>query len=86
MIPLSLYVHMPWCIRKCPYCDFNSHESGGTLPQAQIDAYIQCLLHDLARDLPVAGQRQVRRSSWGAAHPVFSLLPTSAGCLGPLTT
>lgn len=43
-LPLSLYVHIPWCVRKCPYCDFNSHELHGELPAA---AYVQALLRDL---------------------------------------
>jgi len=38
--PLALYVHLPWCVRKCPYCDFNSHERGGPLPEAE---YLQAL-------------------------------------------
>ena len=33
--PLALYVHIPWCVRKCPYCDFNSHERAGALPEAE---------------------------------------------------
>jgi len=50
MIPLSLYIHVPWCIRKCPYCDFNSHKSPDKLPeQAYIDALIADFDHDLAR-------------------------------------
>ena len=46
--PLALYVHMPWCVRKCPYCDFNSHAAPESIPQAQ---YIDALLEDLAIDL-----------------------------------
>lgn len=46
--PLSLYVHIPWCVRKCPYCDFNSHKADQALPEA---AYIAALLDDLDRDL-----------------------------------
>ena len=47
-IPLSLYIHIPWCEKKCPYCDFNSH-----LAKAEVDesAYIDALLKDLAEDL-----------------------------------
>ncbi|CAA9891189.1 putative oxidoreductase [Candidatus Methylobacter favarea] len=48
MLPLSLYIHIPWCIKKCPYCDFNSHALKASLPE---DAYINALLNDLARDL-----------------------------------
>ena len=42
--PLSLYVHLPWCVKKCPYCDFNSHEARGEIPE---DAYVDALLRDL---------------------------------------
>ncbi|MDT8406165.1 MAG: radical SAM family heme chaperone HemW [Methylococcales bacterium] len=48
MSPLSLYVHMPWCLRKCPYCDFNSHEVKTALPE---QTYIEALLADLAGQL-----------------------------------
>ena len=46
--PLSLYIHVPWCVRKCPYCDFNSHASPQSLPEAE---YIAALLADLDADL-----------------------------------
>ncbi len=46
--PLSLYVHLPWCVRKCPYCDFNSHTAPGVLPQRE---YVTALLADLDQDL-----------------------------------
>jgi coproporphyrinogen III oxidase-like Fe-S oxidoreductase len=46
--PLSLYIHVPWCVRKCPYCDFNSHTSPQSLPEAE---YIAALLLDLDQDL-----------------------------------
>ena len=48
MPPLSLYVHIPWCIKKCPYCDFNSHVVKADMPEV---AYIDALLNDLAEDL-----------------------------------
>ena len=48
MPPLSLYIHIPWCIKKCPYCDFNSHAIKADTPEA---AYIDALLKDLAKDL-----------------------------------
>ncbi|MDZ4151653.1 radical SAM protein, partial [Methylicorpusculum sp.] len=48
MIPLSLYIHIPWCIRKCPYCDFNSHAVKSELPEQR---YVSVLLNDLEHDL-----------------------------------
>lgn len=53
MPPLSLYIHIPWCIRKCPYCDFNSHAVNSALPEAR---YIDSLLQDLAADLEYFGE------------------------------
>ena len=53
--PLSLYVHVPWCVRKCPYCDFNSHPLGPQgLPEAR---YLQALLEDLAEEAGEASGR-----------------------------
>lgn len=48
LLPLSLYIHIPWCVQKCPYCDFNSHAQKGLIPEAE---YIQHLLADLEQDL-----------------------------------
>ena len=47
-IPLSLYIHIPWCVRKCPYCDFNSHALKDGLPE---EAYVAALLADLDEQL-----------------------------------
>ena len=71
--PLSLYVHLPWCMRKCPYCDFNSHEQRGALPFA---AYVDALVADLDFDLPLAWGRTVHSVFFGGGTP--SLFPPEA--------
>ncbi|HRM95483.1 MAG TPA: radical SAM protein, partial [Alicycliphilus sp.] len=64
--PLSLYVHLPWCLRKCPYCDFNSHESRGELPEAR---YLDALMADLEAALPLVWGRQVQTIFIGGGTP-----------------
>ncbi len=64
--PLSLYVHLPWCIRKCPYCDFNSHTLRDELPA---DDYIQRLWEDLEQDLPLVWGRTVHTIYFGGGTP-----------------
>lgn len=64
--PLSLYIHIPWCIRKCPYCDFNSHESRGEIPEA---AYVDALLDDLADEMPLVWGRQISTVFIGGGTP-----------------
>ena len=71
--PLSLYVHLPWCVRKCPYCDFNSHEQRGAL---QFNAYVDALIADLDFDLPLAWGRSVQTVFFGGGTP--SLFPPDA--------
>jgi putative oxygen-independent coproporphyrinogen III oxidase len=64
--PLSLYVHIPWCVRKCPYCDFNSHAAGESLPQRQ---YVDALLADLEDDRRDVGGREVISVFIGGGTP-----------------
>jgi oxygen-independent coproporphyrinogen-3 oxidase len=64
--PLSLYVHIPWCVRKCPYCDFNSHEARGEVPQ---DEYVRALLVDLELALPRIWGRKVHSIFIGGGTP-----------------
>jgi len=64
--PLSLYVHIPWCVKKCPYCDFNSHGLKGALPEK---AYVDALLRDLDQDLPRAEGREIRTVFFGGGTP-----------------
>lgn len=68
--PLSLYVHLPWCIKKCPYCDFNSHEfrAGVDAPSTQ-DAYIGALLADLEASLPLIWGRSIQTVFLGGGTP-----------------
>ena len=64
--PLSLYVHLPWCVRKCPYCDFNSHALKGELPEQQ---YVDALLRDLEQELPLVWGRPVHSVFFGGGTP-----------------
>ncbi|MEE9319259.1 MAG: radical SAM family heme chaperone HemW [Granulosicoccus sp.] len=64
--PLSLYVHLPWCIRKCPYCDFNSHEQPTELPEI---AYVDALLDDLAQEMPDVWGRSLSSVFLGGGTP-----------------
>ena len=64
--PLSLYVHLPWCIRKCPYCDFNSHENKGALPEQR---YLDALRADLEASLPLIWGRRVISVFIGGGTP-----------------
>ena len=64
--PLSLYVHIPWCVRKCPYCDFNSHEARGDVPE---DAYVDALFADLEFALPSIWGRRVTSIFIGGGTP-----------------
>jgi len=71
--PLALYIHVPWCVRKCPYCDFNSHRAPQRLPVA---AYVQALVADLEQELPQVWGRPVTSIFFGGGTP--SLLPGAA--------
>ena len=64
--PLSLYIHFPWCVRKCPYCDFNSHEPRSALDQ---DGYIDALIADLESALPLIWGRRVQTVFMGGGTP-----------------
>jgi len=63
--PLGLYIHLPWCEKKCPYCDFNSHETD-SIPQ---QAYVDALLDDLAQDLPLIWGRRIESIFIGGGTP-----------------
>ncbi|MFT5112255.1 MAG: putative oxygen-independent coproporphyrinogen III oxidase [Parasphingorhabdus sp.] len=65
-IPAALYVHFPWCIRKCPYCDFNSHALHGTIPD---EAYSRVLATDIEKELLALGDRQIISIFFGGGTP-----------------
>ncbi|HDU8649486.1 radical SAM family heme chaperone HemW [Morganella morganii] len=71
--PLSLYIHIPWCVQKCPYCDFNSHALKGEVPH---DDYVAHLLADLDADLPLVAGREIHTIFIGGGTP--SLLSAEA--------
>ncbi|WP_311971933.1 radical SAM family heme chaperone HemW [Pseudomonas baltica] len=64
--PLSLYIHIPWCVRKCPYCDFNSHTASAVLPEEE---YVDALLADLDQDLPAVYGRPLTSIFFGGGTP-----------------
>src|SRR5688572_19302550 len=64
--PLSLYIHIPWCARKCPYCDFNSHEARGAAPE---ERYVAALIADLEQALPQVWGRRVHSLFIGGGTP-----------------
>lgn len=69
-LPLSLYIHLPWCVRKCPYCDFNSHELRGSLPE---ELYVNALLDEMDKHLPaIDGRRLVSIFFGGGTPSLFS--------------
>jgi oxygen-independent coproporphyrinogen-3 oxidase len=89
--PLSLYVHWPWCVRKCPYCDFNSHEARGEVPEQE---YLSMLRLDLESALPLVWGRKIYTIFIGGGTPslmsaagldrlmsdIRSLLPLDGAC------
>src|SRR3982750_4280107 len=64
--PLSLYIHFPWCVRKCPYCDFNSHEAKGALPEQE---YLDAVRLDLEQSLPLIWGRKIHTVFIGGGTP-----------------
>lgn len=64
--PLALYIHIPWCVKKCPYCDFNSHAAGPVLPEQD---YVDALLADLDADLPRVHGRPLGSIFFGGGTP-----------------
>ena len=65
-IPLSLYIHIPWCIKKCPYCDFNSHEAKNDIPE---ERYLDALIKDLESELPHIWGRSIESIFIGGGTP-----------------
>ncbi len=66
LLPLSLYIHIPWCIKKCPYCDFNSHTFQNGIPQEE---YVQALLTDFKNELPHIQNREIQSIFIGGGTP-----------------
>lgn len=65
-IPLTLYIHLPWCVRKCPYCDFNSHALKQTIPENE---YIGALIDDLQQNLSTVADRDIKSIFFGGGTP-----------------
>jgi hypothetical protein len=82
--PLALYVHWPWCVRKCPYCDFNSHESGGVIDAETEAAYLAALIADLEAALPQVWNRPVLSVFIGGGTPSLMRAETAEALLAAL--
>lgn len=67
-IPLSLYVHIPWCVKKCPYCDFNSHEKNQSFDE---EHYVKALLIDLDNEYKNCSQRTLSSIFLAGAHQAY---------------
>jgi putative oxygen-independent coproporphyrinogen III oxidase len=80
-LPLSLYIHIPWCVRKCPYCDFNSHPQKGPLPE---DRYVDRLLQDFEADLALVAARPIDTVFFGGGTPSLFSGPAIARLLDGL--
>ena len=76
--PLALYVHIPWCVRKCPYCDFNSHQAAGALPEAE---YVRALIADLDSERERAQGRRFGSVFIGGGTPSLFSAPAIAAVL-----
>ncbi|TAL07226.1 MAG: radical SAM family heme chaperone HemW [Porticoccaceae bacterium] len=76
--PLALYVHVPWCVRKCPYCDFNSHQAAGVLPEAE---YVRALIADLDCERDRAQGRRFGSVFIGGGTPSLFSAPAIAAVL-----
>jgi oxygen-independent coproporphyrinogen-3 oxidase len=79
--PLALYLHMPWCVRKCPYCDFNSHQMKSRHPDG---AYIDALIEDFERELPLIEGRRIESVFFGGGTPSLFAPPEIARLLEAL--
>lgn len=76
--PLTLYIHVPWCVRKCPYCDFNSHPQRGAIPE---EAFLAALTADLAADAAWVGDRAIEAIFFGGGTPSLLSAETIAAIL-----
>jgi oxygen-independent coproporphyrinogen-3 oxidase len=78
----SLYVHIPWCVRKCPYCDFNSHLAGNAIDEQR---YINALMCDLDAEAKIAGKREIKSIFFGGGTPSLFSPEAISKILGGIT-